>query len=84
MSHCCKSKKEKEQVEEENEFYHICDDCSIIDESVKCQIRGERSTTNEVNIDIYLCDNCAKKRHSDAQKVLQDLELLRDSYNLLK
>ncbi|CAF1053236.1 unnamed protein product [Rotaria sordida] len=69
-----------EQMDEENDEYnsyvHICDDCSIIDSSVKRQIRSERESTTNSNIDIYLCDNCSRKRHDDAQKVLQDLEHL--------
>jgi uncharacterized protein YlaI len=62
-----------EQIDDENALY-ICDDCSIIDSSVKRQIRSERSTNS--NIEIYLCENCSEKRHHDAEKVLKDLESL--------
>ena len=69
-----------EQINEENEYIHQCDDCSIIDSSVKRQSRPERerttTTTTDCNIVLYLCDNCAEKRHNDAQKVLEDLESL--------
>jgi reverse gyrase len=46
------------------ESIDTCDDCSMIDSSVK---RHE---------DLNLCDNCRSKRHEDAQKVLKDLESL--------
>lgn len=65
-----------EQVVEENDFIPICDDCSVIDSSVKRQIRPQQETTTNPNVDLYLCDNCAKKRHDEAQKVLHDLEHL--------
>ena len=59
-----------EEIEDENVYE--CNDCSIIDESVKRKRRRKDSN----NIDLYLCENCSKKRHDDAQKVLQDLESL--------
>jgi hypothetical protein len=66
-----------EQIDAENEYIHQCDDCSIIDSSVKRQSRSERGrTTTDSNIILYLCDNCSEKRHNDAQKVLEDLESL--------
>jgi hypothetical protein len=65
-----------EDVVEENDSWYICDDCSIIDNTVKRQIRSERETKKADHVDIYLCDTCAKKRHDDAQRVLQDLESL--------
>ncbi|CAF3302299.1 unnamed protein product [Rotaria socialis] len=65
-----------EQIHEENEYFRICDDCSIIDSSVKHQIRPEQEAGTNPCFGLSLCDNCAKKRHDDAQKVLQDLEHL--------
>lgn len=53
---------------------HICDDCSVIDATVKRQNRSQRTTDN--SNELYLCLNCSQKRHEDAQKVLRDLESL--------
>lgn len=54
---------------------HICDDCSIIDSTVKRQNRSQNSTTDNSH-ELYLCSTCSQKRHEDAQKVLKDLETL--------
>jgi len=62
-----------EEIDQENDSINICDDCSIIDSSVKRQNRSQRETTTR---DLYLCLNCSSKRHNDAEKVLQDLESL--------
>ena len=65
-----------ENIEDEYENNcNICDDCSIIDSTVKRQIRSDRETTIDSTIDLFLCDNCAQRRRDDAQKVLQDLEM---------
>ncbi|CAF4647066.1 unnamed protein product, partial [Rotaria magnacalcarata] len=39
-------------------------------------IRPEQEAAINPCFGLSLCDNCAKKRHDDAQKVLQDLEHL--------
>lgn len=68
-----------EQIDEDFELdacVHICDDCSVVNSSVRRQIRPEKETTTDSNIALYLCDSCAQKRHDDAQQVLQDLEHL--------
>ncbi|CAF0781013.1 unnamed protein product [Adineta ricciae] len=63
-----------DELIEEIDTIHQCDDCSIIDESVKRQRKSQQTTDSTVIL--YLCDNCEEKRHLDAQKVLQDLESL--------
>jgi len=60
-----------ELIDEIDNDINICDDCSIIDSSVKRQNNIDRSIR-----ELYLCDNCSLKRHEDAQKVLKDLETL--------
>jgi 5'(3')-deoxyribonucleotidase len=54
-----------ELIEEIINNINKCDDCLIIDSSVKYE-----------KLDLYLCDNCSLKRHEDSQKVLKDLENL--------
>jgi len=55
-----------ELIEEiDNNNLNQCNDCLIIDLSVKCE-----------NNSLYLCNNCSLKRHDDSEKVLKDLENL--------
>ncbi|UJR24227.1 hypothetical protein I4U23_027194 [Adineta vaga] len=63
-----------ELIDEIDAIYE-CDDCSIVDSTVKRQIKSQQTTT-EATMVSYLCDNCVEKRHINAQKVLQDLESL--------